>query len=134
MVIRPMIVGAFLAVTGSAAAADCAAPGHGTRRVTAGDFAVQFVTQPADIAIGRHFDVLVTVCRDGAPFRGRVDVDADMPAHGHGMNYAPDIVDEGAGKVRASGMMFHMPGEWRYVFTLDGETGREVLEVRDDVR
>jgi hypothetical protein len=44
-----------------------------------------------------------------------------MPEHRHGMNYKPGIRPVGAGRFRAEGLMFHMPGRWEFVFDLGGE-------------
>ena len=41
-----------------------------------------------------------------------VKVDADMPAHGHGMNTQPEVVAGKEGAYRVDGMLFHMAGEW----------------------
>ena len=45
-------------------------------------------------------------------------VDADMPEHRHGMNYRARVQALGGGRYRADGLMFHMPGRWRFVFDL----------------
>ena len=45
-------------------------------------------------------------------------VDADMPAHRHGMNYRASVTALGDGRFRADGLMFHMAGRWRILFDL----------------
>ena len=66
-----------------------------------------------------------------APLRGervsRLKVDATMPAHQHGMNYAPTIASEGAGRFRASGLLLHMPGRWEFAFDVTADGSRETL-------
>ena len=49
---------------------------------------VAFVARPTPVPVGRHFELQFAVC-SGAQLRrdARVQVDADMPAHRHGMNY-----------------------------------------------
>ena len=32
------------------------------------------------------------------------------------MNYRPSVTPQGAGRYRAEGLMFHMPGRWELVF------------------
>ncbi len=58
-----------------------------------------------------------------------VVVDADMPAHRHGMNTKPELVPKGeqSGEqhFRVDGMLFHMTGYW--VITVD-VTGGGVTE------
>ena len=48
----------------------------------------------------------------------QLEVDAHMPAHRHGMNYLPSVTTSSAGRHRAEGLMFHMPGRWEFVFVL----------------
>jgi hypothetical protein len=61
-------------------------------------------------------------------------VDADMPAHRHGMNYQTTVQMAGEGRFLAQGLLFHMPGRWRLIFDVDtgGKTVRlsQELEVR----
>lgn len=112
----------------SMAATACPTPaGHATQ-LDGDGLSVQLAPEPAPIPVGQHFDFLVEVCRDGAPVEAEVTVDADMPAHGHGMNYQPSMTTLGPGKVRASGLMFHMPGTWRVVVTVEEAAGRQVFE------
>jgi hypothetical protein len=47
-----------------------------------------------------------------------IAIDADMPAHGHGMNYRPVTTRVYAGHYRFTGLMLHMPGTWRFTFVL----------------
>jgi hypothetical protein len=60
--------------------------------------------------LAQPFSVGIEVCDDVA-VEG-VSIDAIMPAHQHGMNYTPTIVDLGEGAFRVDDMLFHMPGEW----------------------
>lgn len=46
------------------------------------------------------------------PQPDELKVDADMPAHKHGMLSAPVTVDLGGGRFRTDGMLLHMPGDW----------------------
>jgi len=93
---------------------------------------VAFVALPMPVPVGQHFAIRFVVCdgtavRDGA----RVRVDADMPAHRHGMNYRAAVSSLGQGVQRAEGLMFHMPGTWRVIFdvTLDGRVLRATREI-----
>jgi ferredoxin len=63
----------------------------------------------------------VAVCPvAGNPGANALRVDAVMPAHRHGMNYAPSLREVGPGHYRADGLMFHMPGLWEFRFELRG--------------
>lgn len=80
---------------------------------------------------GRPFLLAVTVCPDTARL---VRVDAVMPEHRHGMNYAPGIEPAGPGRFRVEGMLLHMAGRWEFRFDVEagGRTERlaEALVVR----
>jgi hypothetical protein len=60
-----------------------------------------------------------------------VEVTATMPAHGHGMNYEPEVTQGEDGSFVASGMLFHMQGEWviHVDVTRQGATERAAFAV-----
>ena len=104
----------------AASAEPCDAPRGFTprARVESEGVAVLFRTVPPDIEIGRHFSVEALVCATGpAPVLTRVD--ADMPEHRHGMNYRPTLAATDAGRYVAEGLLFHMPGQWRFLFDVE---------------
>jgi cytochrome c peroxidase len=69
------------------------------------------------IEVAKHFALDVAVCaKPGQPAPESVKVDAHMPEHRHGMNYAPTLKPLGPGRWRAEGLMLHMPGRWEFVF------------------
>jgi cytochrome c peroxidase len=69
------------------------------------------------IEVAKHFALEIEVCpKAGQPSPEGVKVDAHMPEHRHGMNYAPTLKALGPGRWRAEGLMFHMPGRWEFVF------------------
>ncbi|HJQ59298.1 MAG TPA: hypothetical protein VJ890_20500 [Vineibacter sp.] len=81
--------------------------------------AVAWRPAPLSIPLAAHFAVELAVCAtDGRLTLETVAVDADMPAHRHGMNYRPSVADLGGGRFRADGLMFHMPGDWRLIVDL----------------
>ncbi|MEY2687037.1 MAG: hypothetical protein RL375_1235 [Pseudomonadota bacterium] len=82
--------------------------------------ALALVPQRWPVPVGQHFSVDITVCGerpDAGPPR-LLGLDADMPLHRHGMNYRASIEPLGSGRYRARGLMFHMPGRWRFVADL----------------
>jgi hypothetical protein len=87
---------------------------------------VVFDARPPVIEVGRHFALDVRVCADGA-LPALVRVDADMPAHRHGMNYRPSLAAGGEGRYVADGLLFHMPGRWRLLFDVEREGRRARL-------
>jgi hypothetical protein len=83
------------------------------------DFTVGFTPSLLPIPVGKQFNVVFEIC----PLNGRqlpsgVKIDADMPAHKHGMNYKPKVSQTEKGYI-AEGMMFHMRGKWRVIFELE---------------
>jgi hypothetical protein len=78
--------------------------------------------RPEAIEVARHFAVEVAACaKPGSPAPRALKLEATMPEHRHGMNYAPQVKQLAPGRWRAEGLMFHMPGKWELVFVVDGE-------------
>jgi hypothetical protein len=96
--------------------------GASTHRLKAvnSDFVVGFTPSVWPIPVGKLFSVDFEVC--SAIAINSIKIDADMPAHKHGMNYKPKISQTSNGYV-AEGMMFHMPGKWRVTFELVPKDG-----------
>lgn len=67
--------------------------------------------------LSQPFDMEVTFCGDHAQDIIRLDVQAVMPAHQHGMNYDPIVAQIGEGQFEVTGMVFHMPGHWQIQVT-----------------
>jgi hypothetical protein len=85
-------------------------------------YSLSYRTQPARITVGEHFALDFSICgKDGRPLPSAVVVDAWMPAHKHGMNYKAEVKSYGGGRFYATGLMFHMPGLWQFLFDIDGE-------------
>ncbi|WP_299641851.1 FixH family protein [uncultured Ruegeria sp.] len=82
-----------------------------------------------EISLAQQFSVLLTVCDDVAV--SEVRVDATMPAHQHGLNYAPKITALGDGVFRADNMLFHMPGLWE--LRVDASFGGRSISYNSDV-
>lgn len=99
---------------------------------SANDARIAFVARPSPVPVGRHFDLDFVVCSSAAVRDdAAIQVDADMPAHRHGMNYRATVSMVSAGVYRAEGLMFHMPGRWRVIFDLplEGRTLRLTREL-----
>lgn len=104
------------------------------RQVVGPHHRLAFEPVPAPLAAGRHLALNIVVCpRGNASQPLALRVDADMPAHRHGMNYRPTVRPVGdprEGRWRADGLLLHMPGRWRLLFDLsaDGRLERLVHE------
>jgi len=76
---------------------------------------------PSDTTLlGQPFDVELMTCVENSVSIKRVTVNATMPQHNHGMNYAPEITTISDNRYRASGMLFHMPGKWHITVEAHG--------------
>lgn len=120
-----------LAASVNAEACGAAMDARLRRTVSSRHHQIAFVLLPAP-AVGRHFGLDIVVCpRAGASLPLALRVDADMPAHGHGMNYRPTVRVLGDGRYRADGLMFHMAGRWRLTFDVsaDGRLDRLSQEI-----
>ena len=93
-------------------------------------FVVAYKAEPIEVA--QHFALEFQVCpKTGQPVPEGVKIDAHMPEHRHGMNYAPSLKLIGPGRWRAEGLLFHMPGRWELVFEIRaaGATDRAIHPV-----
>lgn len=108
----------LLTILGAGGAAACEVP-EGFARLASPQAEIAYRWEPAELKVGRFFAAEVIACRtpDAKPVRTIV-LDAQMPAHGHGMNYRPAIAETGPGRFRFTGLMLHMPGTWRLTFDL----------------
>ncbi len=112
-----------MGATGTAAPIVCGEPLPPGPRQRAHGAGYELVWQASvwPIPVGQHFSMDLQVCGPpGAAVPTQVRVDADMPAHRHGMNYQTTVAPLGDGRFRADGLMFHMTGRWRLVFELQG--------------
>jgi hypothetical protein len=84
-----------------------------------GDYTIGFTPSFLPIPVGKQFNVDFEICPlNGKPLPSGVKIDADMPAHKHGMNYKAKVSQNAKGYL-AEGLMFHMRGKWRVTFELE---------------
>jgi hypothetical protein len=133
--LRCLLAGALLGcVWAPAASAACGddLPRNGRQQAESGGLQVAFAPKPWPVIVGRHFAIDVVVCAPpGGPAPDALRVDADMPAHRHGMNYRAGVKPLGDGRFVAEGLMFHMPGRWRFIF--DVGSGAQPVRVTREV-
>jgi cytochrome c peroxidase len=115
-------------LTLAGAAGACVPSLEGTRLESA-RFVLAYKASPE---LGKFFTLDLAVCAKSKAAVESLKVDAHMPEHRHGMNYAPALKPLGPGRWRAEGLMFHMPGKWEFVFEIRaaGETDRVAHEYR----
>lgn len=114
-----LCLGLAAAFSAHAAPGGCGAHLDGPARqvATLGALTVVFAPRPWPLPVGQHFALDIAVCAaPGTAVPASLRVDADMPAHRHGMNYKPTVQALGDGRFVAEGLMFHMPGRWRFLF------------------
>ncbi len=99
-----------------AGAASACEPGLQGTRLESARFVLAF--KPEAVSVAQHFSMDVAVCAKTSLVPESIKVDAHMPEHRHGMNYAPEVKPVGPGRWRAQGLMFHMPGKWEFVFEI----------------
>jgi hypothetical protein len=81
------------------------------------------------IRVGEPFALEVAACPKGTASQVQsLVVDAQMPEHRHGMNYAPRVVATGEGRFSADGLVMHMPGHWQLTFDVRLDGRRELLK------
>jgi hypothetical protein len=128
-----VFVAAVLFALPAAHAQSCAPEMKDARHAESDAYAVAYRFSPGKPGVSRHFSVEVAVCpKAGAPEAASLKVDARMPAHGHGMNYAAKVRALGGGRFQADGLMFHMPGQWEIVFDIAaGKSSGRVVHTID---
>jgi len=96
----------------------CTVP-EGFARLSSPEAEIAYRWEPSVLKVGQFFAAEVVACRAPAPGAvSAIVLDAQMPAHGHGMNYRPTVTSTGPGRFRFAGLMLHMPGTWRLTFDL----------------
>lgn len=119
----------------TAAASSCMLPsgaamsGAGSSRHTA-----TLRTNPSPVVLGEPFVVQLRVCANKDAQIDRLTMDANMPAHRHGMNYKPEISALGDGLYEGRGFLFHMPGRWEITVSVYSEAEPSHLKFGLDVK
>lgn len=79
-----------------------------------GDLVIESAFESPGPTLGDNALALEVRDLEGEPVVGAVvTVTPWMPAHGHGSPSRPVVVEAGAGRYRASGVVLHMPGTWQ---------------------
>lgn len=85
------------------------------------DSPLTLIETAGPITVSQPFSAVITVCDEPASDMS-IHLDAQMPAHGHGMNYSPELTvleqNDQFLKVRADGLVLHMPGTWEWIVNL----------------
>lgn len=103
-----------------------------------GRFEVELVTSPSPPPWNETFSIRLRILEDGkvldpAPVE-TLTVDADMPAHQHGMNVTPSPALLEEGWVEYGPLLFHMPGPWEIYVDRHRSALTERAQVEFEVR
>ncbi len=115
-----LILVGLLLTAGPSEAAGCLPPdaGEAMKSAQSAQAAAALRLRPTPVKVGDPFVVEIRACTlDGSRIE-RLAIDATMPAHRHGMNYKPELVDLGNGRHEARGFLFHMPGTWQIALSV----------------
>lgn len=108
----------FAAAVWTQAALACTVP-EGFARLASPEAEIAYRWEPERLRVGQFFAAEVIACRTpGAKPVSEIVFDAQMPAHGHGMNYRPTATQLAPDRFRITGLMLHMAGRWRLTFDL----------------
>ena len=113
-----------LIALGTVSAAGACAPDEGMVALSAEHRSPVAVFVGIDpITVAQPFGLLVQICATNQSLPERIEVDAEMPAHKHGINYDPVVKRRQKDLFEATNLLFHMPGAWRlWVTTHRGAT------------
>jgi hypothetical protein len=113
----------------------------GRALIAADDVQLAFAPSIWPLPVGEPFALQIELCagRSGeGALPALLQVDADMPAHRHGLNYRLTLRQTGmaAGPdrhlYRAEGLLLHMPGRWRLLFDIGpAQAPRRLVRVLD---
>jgi hypothetical protein len=130
LALAPFLVAAALAGGCTHAAPPQAPADYAAERVSAqGAWRVSYKADPTPVPVHRLHAWTLHVARpDGSPVTGAtINVDGDMPQHGHGLPTRPRVTRElGNGDYLVEGVKFQMGGWWVMDFevTAAGRTDR----------
>jgi hypothetical protein len=132
--LRRLLLAAMLAALAVPAWA-CADIPVNARIIEGSHFRVVALPDPAPIPLNMPFALDIRICDARMAEVPRLTlVDAQMPAHRHGMNYTPKVTKQDWGVYRAEGLLLHMPGEWEFIFEFTGADRPERLTFRIDAQ
>ncbi|WP_300297502.1 hypothetical protein [Ferrovibrio sp.] len=132
---RALFLAATLLVLPVLPAAACEQIPIAARVIEGPRFKLVVLSDPMPIPLNAPFAFDIRLCDARmAELPRLVRVDAWMPAHRHGMNYAPSLTKLDWGHYRAEGLLLHMPGEWEFAFDFIALEREEQLSFRFDAQ
>ena len=116
MIIVKLLMLGLLTIVGMATVALACPIDTKVGMVTENDqYRIALTFDQSEIKVSEPFHLYLEICRnDEKTFQGQIKVDAQMPAHGHGMNYRPTLTEDAPNLFKGEGFVFHMPGRWQF--------------------
>ncbi|MEM7428860.1 MAG: hypothetical protein AAF441_22445 [Pseudomonadota bacterium] len=116
---RVLLAGLILCAAQSASALAACVPDDGLKMAGPPEAPLELAIElkPGTIPVSSPFQADLVICPGHAGLPDNVTLDATMPAHKHGMNYEPAIRKITGDRYEVSGLLFHMPGLWRFEVT-----------------
>ena len=91
---------------------------------------MSYQLEDSTIVVGQHFSMLFNFCKNGKNVSvNHLALNANMPAHGHGMNYRISVVETASRQYKAEGFLFHMPGSWQVTGRVDYSNKTQTFEI-----
>ena len=132
---KRLALAAVITAAAPLAVLGCEAPAGFSWRADSAHYVVFFRTDPARLDVGKYFSVEAVACaKAGGAAPTVLKVDAQMPAHRHGMNSRATLEQTAPGRFLARGLMFHMPGAWQFMFDVQDSGGTERATRELDLR
>ena len=86
---------------------------------------------PNQTPLNSSFSAIASLCNFGGVADPKFSFDATMPAHKHGMNYKPQLIELDDATIEVKNLLFHMPGIWRMELTV--LTGSKPIRFTRDI-
>jgi hypothetical protein len=93
------------------------------QRVAQQGWVLAWRSEPSPLPVGQPFALRGQLCAPPGQRATALRVDADMPAHRHGMNYRARTELGADGQFHSQGLLWHMPGRWRLLFEVQTDSG-----------
>lgn len=108
----------------------CASKNQDSATVLEGERFKVLLKSPSSLKVSEPTTLIATVCGDVKQIT-EFNVDATMPAHGHGTNYTPTVrveqLTDQSADYKLDGLVLHMPGTWQWQVEISDEEGTESL-------
>ncbi len=100
--------------------------------VLAGERYRALIETDSSLEVSKATSATVTLCGSVESVKS-VQLDASMPAHGHGTNYTPSVTllqaNDDYATYKVEGIVLHMPGKWQWDLDVIDKAGSDTLNM-----